>query len=84
MGFRFKFNEEALEKLKREAIRNLQPQVDAKIQDIVRGVRDEMEGQPANTVYAELISRMEAAGVVPNEPNVRKVADEIEAGTLTE
>jgi hypothetical protein len=83
MGINFKFNEAALEKLKQDAIRKLQPEVDARLQGIIRGVRDEMEGQPADDVYAELVTRLDAAGVTPNEPNVRKLAEEIQAGTLT-
>lgn len=82
---RIKINHAALEQIKQEAIAKLQPEYDAALRDVVRGVRDDMEGQPAEKIYAELVRRLQAEmpGMQPNEENLRRVAQEISDGTLT-
>ena len=82
---KFKINQAALNAAAAEGLAKLQPEYDAAVQGVVRGVRDDMEGQPADEVYPELVRRLEAEipGVQPNESNLRRVAQEISDGTLT-
>ena len=62
----------------------VQPQVNAAVQDVVRGVRDEMVGDPADQVYTELVARLqqEFPAIELNEPELREIAQTIEDGTL--
>lgn len=72
--------------------RAIQPQLDKaedtltqQLQATVRDVNDEMRGQPSNHVYDTLVKRLrdQIPGLTLNEREMRRVAAEIEAGTLT-
>jgi hypothetical protein len=55
---------------------------DAEIRGIVRAVRDEMNGQPADRVYAELFKRMPARSTGLTKRNLLAIAKDIESETL--
>lgn len=78
----FKFNDAAGRKLEAEIKKKLQAEADKAVQNVVRGVRDDMNKQPADKVYVELLKRMTKAGFQPDTANLREVAKEIEQGTL--
>jgi hypothetical protein len=83
---KFKINKAALDQVVEKAIATAQPQYDAALQEVVRGVRDEMEHQPAEEIYAELERRLHdrfGPGFTPNEDALRRIAEEISAGTLS-
>lgn len=83
---KFNINQAALDDAVAESMASLQAEYTAALQDVVREVRDEMEGQPVDEVYDELVRRLEEEipGSQPNEPNLRIVAQEISDGTLTD
>lgn len=58
------------------------PVPDAGIRGIVRAVRDEMNGQPADRVYAELFKRIPARGSGLTKRNLLAIAKDIESETL--
>ena len=61
--------------------KKLQPQLDRQLQAVIRAVNARMAGQPASAVYAEIEARLRAIGLEANAPNLRQVAQAIEAGT---
>lgn len=63
----------------------MQDQLNEQLRATIRHVSDEMNGQPADQVYETLVTRLRAdiPGFKVNEEAMRKVAVEIEAGTLT-
>lgn len=81
----FKFNERgmnaAIEQIRQQAER----QANAEMQRIIWDVRNEMVGQPADQVQAELVRRLttEIAGLQPNMDSMRQIAEAIEADDLT-
>ena len=78
------WDNKALNKVLEDATSKLQGQFNAVLQSTIREVRDEMAGQPAATVYDELVSRLETRleGFNANEPELRTVAAAIQDGTL--
>lgn len=82
---RIHINEDALQRAIQPQIDKMQADLNEQLRSSIRGVRDEMEGQPADDVYAVLIQRLERdiPNLNVNEANMRTVAAEIEAGTLT-
>ena len=81
-----KIDQAALEQAAQEAIAKAQPQYNAALQEVVRGVRDDMEQQPADDIHAELERRLRdrfGEGFTSNDDVLRRVAEEISAGTLT-
>ena len=82
---KIKINKNVLEQIRQEAIAKFQPDYDMALQDVVRGVRDDMEGEPVEEVYAEMVRRLQKdiPGVQLQEENLRRVAQEISDGTLT-
>lgn len=71
----------AMEKLLQDAAAQMQPQVNAVAQDVVKAVDDAMRGRPAEEVHAELKRRMMARGLRPS-PGLREYAVAISEGTL--
>jgi hypothetical protein len=61
----------------------LQEQFTGKARDVIRRVKAEMAGQPADEVLAALMSGIRAAGMEPNEAKMRECAESISAGTCT-
>lgn len=82
---RIKIDEAALQRAIQPGIDRMQAQRNEQLQTTIRDVRDEMGGQPADRVYETLVTRLRAdiPGFNVNEEAMRKVAVEIEAGTLT-
>ena len=80
------WDKDALNKVLEDATSKLQEQVNLALQSTIREVRDEMTGQPAATVYDELVRRLETRieGLQFNEAELRTVAAAIEDGTLEE
>jgi hypothetical protein len=58
------------------------PLADAEIREIVCAVRDEMNGQPADRVYAELFKRMPAHNASLTKRNLLAIAKDIESKAL--
>lgn len=69
-----------------EQIKNspLQQELNSKLQGRIREVNSSMKGGDVNAIYEELERRLFEIGVTPNVPNLREVAAEIAAGTLTD
>lgn len=85
MTKKFSLDEAAILRAVQPKLDEIQAQANLAVQDVVRGVRDDMEGQPADDVYAELVKRLneQISGMTLNHDNLRALAAEIEAGTLT-
>lgn len=79
-------NEAALRRAAQPGLDRMQQQLNDELHAVLREVRDEMSGQPAAAVLAELKLRLarRIPGVQLNEDNLRQLAQEIEAGTLTD
>lgn len=86
MSARFVPNPNLEQDLQRLVEAKLQPQVNTELRNVVRAVRNEMTGMPAPQVYDVMVVRLRlhfGPGFTPNEAELRRVAGEIEAGTLT-
>lgn len=79
-----KIDQQALLRAAQPQLDALQEDLDSRIQAAIRGVRDEMSGQPADVVFAKLTERLneQVSGLQLNDDSLREVAAEIEAGTL--
>ena len=84
MGNRIKIDEAALRRALQPQVDKMQAELNETFQALVRAVRDEMSGQPADRVFPVLVQRLRDAvpGANINEANLRVVAQQIEAGTL--
>lgn len=69
-----------------EQIKNspLQQELNSKLQGQIREVNNSMKGGEVDAIYEDLERRLSEMGVTPNVPNLREVATEIAAGTLTD
>lgn len=83
---RITINEDAIRKAAQPGLDGLQAKLTAELQATLRELRDEMEGQPADDVQAELVKRLDARipGFRPNDDVVRRYAEAISEGTLTD
>jgi hypothetical protein len=81
---RFEFNDDALAEITQRVKAQLQPEVNAKGQDIVRRVNAEMAGEPVDDVMEILCVRMREAGFEPNDEGLRPYAQAISDGALAE
>jgi hypothetical protein len=83
IDMKIKLNQQALDKLAREAARRQEPTVNAVLHETLRELRNEMTGQPADEIETELVKRLSARipGFTP-APQLRELAEAIEAGTL--
>lgn len=84
-NFELKWNMDAVEQLKQQAINQLQEPANDLLRETIRQVNAEMRGRPADETYTVLVTRLgEAfpAEFEPNEPELRKVAEAIEADEL--
>lgn len=66
------------------AIRALQERANEIVRAVTRDVAARMTGSPVDEVELELDSQLRAANVQPNPDAVRRVAEEIHAGTLSD
>lgn len=82
----FEFDEAAMQRMIDDAAAKLQVQANQHLQDVIREVNADMSGQPAEAVYDRLVARLqqEIPGLQVDEPNLRKVAQEISDGTVTD
>ncbi|WP_437582718.1 hypothetical protein ACSAGD_10650 [Paramicrobacterium sp. CJ85] len=71
----------AMEKIMQDAARKLQPQANATVQDVIRGVDDSMRGQPVADVQKELERRLVRLGMRPS-PGLAEYAQAISDGDL--
>jgi hypothetical protein len=69
-------------KLNQAAIKKMQDDADRKAQDVIRGVNSDMSGGEVDSIHTELVKRLKAAGVEPNESEVHKYAQSISEGSL--
>lgn len=84
-NFELKWNANAVEQLKQQAISQLQEPANDLLRETIRQTNAEMRGSPADDVYTELVTRLSKAfptGFEPNVPELRKVAEAIEADEL--
>jgi len=81
---RFEFNDDVLAEIAEQAAGQLQPEVNAQAQNIVRRVNAEMAGEPVDDVMETLRVRMREAGFEPNDEGLRPYAQAISDGTLME
>lgn len=77
----FRFDEESLRGTADELVQQRQEQFNVEMRQVIRDVRDEMNGQLAAQVYPELISRLKAKFETfePDEDGLREVAGAIES-----
>lgn len=82
---RIKIDEAALRRAIQPQLDNAQQALTQQLQATVREVNDEMSGQPSDQIYDTLVTRLrnQIPGFKVNEQEMRRVAAEIEAGTLT-
>lgn len=71
-------------KINEAGVREVHEEASAPARQIVREVRGAMQGEPADTIHPVLVERLRAAGMQPNVEQLRVVAEEISAGTLTD
>lgn len=82
MGKDLEINESAVDGIGRVKSGEKLPVSDAEIRGIVCDVRDEMNGQPADRVYAELFKRMTARNAGLTKRNLLALAKDIESEAL--
>ena len=86
MAGKFELNQAGIDKMLAEAKQQLEAQLNPRLQDAVRTVRDRYSGEDAETVYTELVDEIEkqvGAKFEPNEANLRQIAEAIVKGELT-
>jgi hypothetical protein len=82
----FHIDEAALQRAVQPGVDRLEAEMNQTLQNTIREVRDTMTGQPADQVYDQLVSRLQArlVGIQLNEPQLGGVAQAIQDGTLTD
>jgi hypothetical protein len=83
MSIKVKINQAGMRNLEEEVRRKLQPQFDAELQSVLRSVNERYRLHPVEEVYDAAVRELTAAmpNLVINPDNLRKVAEEISAGT---